>query len=47
MGVGSTKRLNAVKWAVAGRMLWAWVLTLPITGLIGYGLLRIWSLFAG
>jgi len=41
MGVGSTKRLNAVKWGVAGRMLWAWVLTLPVTGGIAYCLLRI------
>ncbi|MBI5386631.1 MAG: inorganic phosphate transporter [Verrucomicrobia bacterium] len=36
MGVGSTKRLNAVKWSVAERMLWAWVLTLPITGGIAF-----------
>jgi PiT family inorganic phosphate transporter len=36
MGVGSTKRLNAVKWRLMGRIVWAWVLTLPITGTIGY-----------
>ena len=47
MGVGATKRLNAVKWAVAGRMVWAWILTLPVTALIGYGLLRICQLFGG
>ncbi len=41
MGVGSTKRLNAVKWGIAGRMVWAWVLTLPITGGIAYGLMWI------
>jgi PiT family inorganic phosphate transporter len=40
MGVGATKRLNAVKWGVAGRMLWAWVLTLPVTALIAYLLVR-------
>jgi PiT family inorganic phosphate transporter len=40
MGVGATKRLNAVKWGVVGRMLWAWVLTLPITALLSYLLLR-------
>jgi len=28
-GVGSTTRLSAVKWRVAGRILWAWVLTIP------------------
>jgi PiT family inorganic phosphate transporter len=41
MGVGSTKRLNAVKWGVAGRMLWAWVLTIPITALLAYCFLRL------
>jgi PiT family inorganic phosphate transporter len=28
-GVGSTTRLSAVKWRVAGRIVWAWVLTIP------------------
>ena len=36
MGVGATKRLNAVKWAVVGRMVWAWILTLPATALLAY-----------
>lgn len=36
MGVGATKRLSAVKWGVVSRIVWAWVLTLPITGLVGY-----------
>jgi PiT family inorganic phosphate transporter len=30
VGVGATKRLSAVKWGVAGRIVWAWVLTIPI-----------------
>jgi len=38
MGVGATKRMSAVKWGVVGRILWAWVLTLPVTALLGYGL---------
>ena len=38
MGVGATKRLNAVKWSLAERMLWAWLMTIPICGSIGYGL---------
>ncbi len=29
VGVGSTKRLSAVRWGVAGRIVWAWVLTIP------------------
>jgi inorganic phosphate transporter, PiT family len=36
MGVGATKRLSAVKWGVVERIVWAWVLTLPVTGLLGY-----------
>jgi PiT family inorganic phosphate transporter len=38
MGVGATKRLSAVKWGVVERIIWAWVLTLPVTALLGYGL---------
>jgi inorganic phosphate transporter, PiT family len=34
VGVGSTRRLSAVKWGVAGRIVWAWVLTVPMTALI-------------
>jgi PiT family inorganic phosphate transporter len=36
MGVGATKRFSAVKWGIVERMLWAWVLTLPATALMGY-----------
>jgi PiT family inorganic phosphate transporter len=35
MGVGATKRLSAVKWGVAERIVLAWVLTLPITAALG------------
>jgi PiT family inorganic phosphate transporter len=41
MGVGASKRLSAVKWGVVERILWAWVFTLPVTGLLGYGLERL------
>lgn len=34
MGVGSAHRLSAVRWAVAGRIIWAWVLTIPMAALI-------------
>jgi PiT family inorganic phosphate transporter len=34
VGVGATRRLSAVKWGVAGRIVWAWVLTIPAAGLI-------------
>lgn len=44
VGVGSAKRFSAVKWGVAGRIVWAWVLTIPMAGLIAalsYGLVLV------
>jgi len=41
MGVGSIKRFSAVKWGIVGRIVWAWVLTIPVTGLLGYGIDRL------
>jgi len=38
MGVGATKRLSAVRWGVARRIVAAWVLTFPICGGLGYGM---------
>src|SRR5207253_4366972 len=29
VGVGASRRLSAVRWGVAGRVVWAWVLTIP------------------
>jgi len=40
MGVGCAKRFSALNIGVVERILWAWVLTLPVTALIAYGLLR-------
>jgi PiT family inorganic phosphate transporter len=37
VGVGSTRRISAVKWGVAGRIVWAWVLTIPLAGLVAAG----------
>jgi PiT family inorganic phosphate transporter len=34
VGVGATRRLSAVRWGVAGRIVWAWVLTIPAAGII-------------
>jgi PiT family inorganic phosphate transporter len=34
MGVGATKRLSAVRWGIAGTMLWAWILTIPASALV-------------
>ncbi len=33
VGVGSTQRLSAVRWGVAGRIVWAWILTIPCAAL--------------
>lgn len=35
MGVGSIRRISAVRWGVAGKIVWAWVLTIPVSGLVG------------
>ena len=34
VGVGATKRLSAVRWGIAGRIVWAWVLTLPAAAIM-------------
>ena len=34
MGVGALQRLSAVRWGVAGRILWAWILTIPASALV-------------
>jgi PiT family inorganic phosphate transporter len=34
MGVGSVQRLSAVHWGLAGRIVWAWVLTIPISAAV-------------
>jgi inorganic phosphate transporter, PiT family len=41
MGVGTTKRLSAVKWGIVGRIVWAWVLTLPITAILAAAIHRV------
>ena len=40
MGVGAVKRFSGVKWTVVERIVWAWIFTLPATGLIGFILAR-------
>jgi PiT family inorganic phosphate transporter len=40
MGVGAARRINAIKWTVVERMVWAWILTIPVTALIAYFLVR-------
>lgn len=35
VGVGMTRRFSSVRWIVASRIVWAWVLTIPVSALIG------------
>jgi len=45
MGVGATKRLSAVRWGVTVNLLWAWILTIPVSGLLATGVYYIIHLF--
>jgi PiT family inorganic phosphate transporter len=46
VGVGATGRLSAVRWGVAGRIVWAWVVTIPAAALIATGVYELTRLFA-
>jgi PiT family inorganic phosphate transporter len=39
MGVGAAKRLGALKWTIVERMVWAWLLTIPVSAAIAYMLM--------
>src|SRR5689334_20438991 len=44
VGVGATRRLSAVRWGIAGKIVWAWVLTIPASAAIGaitFGIVRL------
>ena len=46
VGVGAAQRFSAVRWGVAGRIVYAWILTIPMAAVIGalsYGILSIFS----
>jgi inorganic phosphate transporter, PiT family len=45
MGVGAAKRFSGVKWSVVERIIWAWIFTLPATGLLGFLLARVAGIF--
>jgi len=46
IGVGSTRRLSAVRWGIAGQIVWAWILTIPAAAVIAAGFFYILH-FAG
>lgn len=43
MGVGMAKRFNALKLGLVERIVWAWVLTLPAAGAMGYGIVKVFQ----
>jgi PiT family inorganic phosphate transporter len=47
MGVGSIKRLSAVRWGIAGKIVWAWVLTIPLSALCSAAVYEIFRLIFG
>ena len=47
IGVGATKRLSAVRWGVTINLIWAWILTIPVSGLLAAAVYYIVSLFGG
>jgi PiT family inorganic phosphate transporter len=47
LGVGLSKRMSAVNWVIAYRILTAWVLTIPASGLVAYVTYMVMSPFLG
>ena len=45
VGVGATRGIHAVKWGIAGRLIWAWVLTIPCSALIAMATAAIFAAF--
>ncbi|MBX7143901.1 MAG: inorganic phosphate transporter [Oligoflexia bacterium] len=45
MGVGAAKRFSAVRWTLVERMMWAWILTLPCSGIVAYLSLELINMF--
>jgi len=45
MGVGAIKGASAVKWGVTTKIMWAWLLTIPVSGIIGAGIYYLFHLF--
>ena len=41
MGVGVSRRFNAIKWSIVGRMVWAWILTIPAAGITAWLLMTL------
>jgi PiT family inorganic phosphate transporter len=46
MGVGAARRWNAIEWSLVERIVWAWVMTIPVTAALAYGFYKLLALFA-
>ncbi len=45
VGVGATKRLSAVRWGVTVNLVWAWILTIPVSGVLAAIIYQVFKLF--
>ena len=45
IGVGATRKLSGIKWGIAGRIIWAWIFTIPASALIAAGCFYFFRLF--
>jgi PiT family inorganic phosphate transporter len=43
VGVGATTKLSGIKWGIATRILWAWVLTIPLSAAVGAGVFHLFQ----
>ncbi|HZI33266.1 MAG TPA: inorganic phosphate transporter, partial [Candidatus Binatia bacterium] len=41
MGVGAARRFGSLKWSVIERIIWAWIMTLPVSAVIAYALVKV------
>jgi PiT family inorganic phosphate transporter len=46
VGVGSTTKLRGIRWGLAGRIIWAWIFTIPAAFLVGFVCLKVAKAFS-
>ena len=46
MGVGAARRWNAIEWSLVERIVWAWVMTIPVTAMLAYVIYKLAALVA-
>jgi PiT family inorganic phosphate transporter len=46
MGVGAARRWNAIEWSLVERIVWAWVMTIPVTATLAYVIYKLFAMFA-